>query len=252
MRVPDRLAARSCARSGAPTASRPRATSRAAFDRFAVGAAARPPRPRAGAVRARTAHPRSADPRHRQAAEPADTLAAQVGIRAMMFSTKAEYGVRVMVELARRPRASEPGSAGRDRRRTTACRWPTSSTSWRACARPAWSTRGAARAAATCSRAPPSRSRWPRWSRRWRARSRRSSASPRRPTDRSCARASPSLDHVCPTKLLWTRVRSSIVRTLQETTLADLLAPAVAPVRRTDRRCRPPAPANRTPDTTGA
>jgi Rrf2 family cysteine metabolism transcriptional repressor len=34
--------------------------------------------------------------------------------------------------------------------------------------------------------------------------------------------------HVCPTKLLWTRVRSAIVRTLQETTLADLvLAPAL-------------------------
>jgi Rrf2 family cysteine metabolism transcriptional repressor len=29
--------------------------------------------------------------------------------------------------------------------------------------------------------------------------------------------------HVCPTKLLWTRVRLSIVRTLTETTLADLL-----------------------------
>src|SRR5256886_7617268 len=32
--------------------------------------------------------------------------------------------------------------------------------------------------------------------------------------------------HVCPTKLLWTRVRVAIVRTLQETTLADLLAGA--------------------------
>src|SRR5947209_8952990 len=29
--------------------------------------------------------------------------------------------------------------------------------------------------------------------------------------------------HVCPTKLLWTRVRFAIVRTLQETTLADLV-----------------------------
>jgi Rrf2 family transcriptional regulator, cysteine metabolism repressor len=29
--------------------------------------------------------------------------------------------------------------------------------------------------------------------------------------------------HVCPTKLLWTRVRFSIVRTLQDTTLADLV-----------------------------
>jgi Rrf2 family transcriptional regulator, cysteine metabolism repressor len=36
-------------------------------------------------------------------------------------------------------------------------------------------------------------------------------------------------NHVCPTKLLWTRVRFSIVRTLQETTLADLvLGPALA------------------------
>ena len=35
--------------------------------------------------------------------------------------------------------------------------------------------------------------------------------------------------HVCPTKLLWTRVRGSIVQTLQETTLADLaLGPAIA------------------------
>ena len=35
-------------------------------------------------------------------------------------------------------------------------------------------------------------------------------------------------DHVCPTKLLWTRVRFSIVSTLMNTTLADLL-PAPAP-----------------------
>jgi DNA-binding IscR family transcriptional regulator len=33
---------------------------------------------------------------------------------------------------------------------------------------------------------------------------------------------------VCPTKLLWTRVRFAIVRTLHETTLADLvLEPAL-------------------------
>ena len=46
-----------------------------------------------------------------------------------------------------------------------------------------------------------------------------------------CSRES-SADHVCPTKLLWTRVRFSIVNTLRETTLADLLStptmPAVA------------------------
>jgi Rrf2 family protein len=43
-----------------------------------------------------------------------------------------------------------------------------------------------------------------------------------------CSRESRE-DRICPTKLLWTRVRGSIVRTLQETTLADLaLTPAVA------------------------
>ncbi len=32
--------------------------------------------------------------------------------------------------------------------------------------------------------------------------------------------------HVCPTKLLWMKVRFSIVKALEDTTLADLLAPA--------------------------
>jgi DNA-binding IscR family transcriptional regulator len=30
-------------------------------------------------------------------------------------------------------------------------------------------------------------------------------------------------EHACPTKLLWTRVRFSIVRTLQDTTLSELV-----------------------------
>jgi Rrf2 family protein len=30
-------------------------------------------------------------------------------------------------------------------------------------------------------------------------------------------------DHVCPTKLLWTRVRGSVVRTLEETRLSDIV-----------------------------
>jgi Rrf2 family transcriptional regulator, cysteine metabolism repressor len=47
-----------------------------------------------------------------------------------------------------------------------------------------------------------------------------------------CAREA-SLDHVCPTKLLWTRVRFSIVSTLRETTLADLLQAADGPAQPT-------------------
>ena len=34
--------------------------------------------------------------------------------------------------------------------------------------------------------------------------------------------------HACPTKLLWTRVRFSIVRTLQDTTLSELVPKAAA------------------------
>jgi Rrf2 family transcriptional regulator, cysteine metabolism repressor len=46
-----------------------------------------------------------------------------------------------------------------------------------------------------------------------------------------CSRESASAAHVCPTKLLWTRVRFSIVATLRETTLADLLAgPGITPL----------------------
>ncbi|HEV3071212.1 MAG TPA: Rrf2 family transcriptional regulator [Solirubrobacteraceae bacterium] len=43
-----------------------------------------------------------------------------------------------------------------------------------------------------------------------------------------CARES-DIAHVCPTKLLWTRVRGSIVSTLTQTTLADLLGPTHPP-----------------------
>jgi Rrf2 family protein len=38
-----------------------------------------------------------------------------------------------------------------------------------------------------------------------------------------CSREAHEPGHTCPTKLLWTRVRGSIVHTLQETTLADLV-----------------------------
>ncbi|MDQ6915055.1 MAG: Rrf2 family transcriptional regulator, partial [Actinomycetota bacterium] len=38
----------------------------------------------------------------------------------------------------------------------------------------------------------------------------------------TCAREATD-DRVCATKLLWTRVRGSIVRTLQDTTLSDLV-----------------------------
>ncbi len=103
--------------------------------------------------------------------------------KAMMFSTKAEYGVRVMVALAQRAQASPDGEepvmplaeiAEHDglplaylEHLVARLRKAGLIESRRA------------RAAGTCSRGRQRRSRWPRWWRRWRARSPRSSASPR-------------------------------------------------------------------------
>src|ERR1700682_1554749 len=125
----------------------------------------------------------------------------------MMFSTKAEYGVRVMVELARRagedpiPLAEIAADDGLPLaylehlvarlRRAGLVDSRRGSRGGYLPPRPAPATpRGARGAEAICSRAGPPRSRWPRWSRRWRARSRPSSASRRPPTARSYARAS--------------------------------------------------------------
>lgn len=44
----------------------------------------------------------------------------------------------------------------------------------------------------------------------------------------TCSRESDA-SHICPTKMLWTKVRLSIVRALLETTLADLLVAPTAP-----------------------
>ncbi len=54
-----------------------------------------------------------------------------------------------------------------------------------------------------------------------------------------CSRES-TPGHGCTTKLLWTRVRGSIVRTLQETTLADLCSALAAgrPDARDGTACR--------------
>jgi Rrf2 family protein len=63
-----------------------------------------------------------------------------------------------------------------------------------------------------------------------------------------CSRES-SPDHVCPTKLLWTRVRMSIVSTLRETTLADLLRTPVIPTGATLPSLDMPLPAETHPPT---
>ena len=72
----------------------------------------------------------------------------------MLFSTKAEYGVRLMVELGRQA-GERPVALASARRRRDACRSPTSSTWSRSCARPAWSARSAAPTAATAWRCRP-------------------------------------------------------------------------------------------------
>ena len=71
----------------------------------------------------------------------------------MMFSTKAEYGVRVMAHLARQ-RPATARSRCRRSPRPRVSRWPTSSTWPRACGAPGWWRAGAARVAATRSSRP--------------------------------------------------------------------------------------------------
>jgi Rrf2 family transcriptional regulator, cysteine metabolism repressor len=150
----------------------------------------------------------------------------QVGIQAMMFSTKAEYGVRVMVELARRagdgpiplteiaehdglPLAYLEHLVARLRKAGLVDSRRGSRGGYMLARPPAEITMAAVVEALEGSIAPIECI----------------SESP----DGSivCARESAEDQagppHVCPTKLLWTRVRFSIVRTLQETTLADLL-----------------------------
>ena len=78
-----------------------------------------------------------------------------------MFSTKSEYGVRVMVQLARRRGAGPVPLAG-DRPGRERCRSPTSSSWCPACARPTSCPPPAAPTAAMSFRATRPRSRWPR------------------------------------------------------------------------------------------
>jgi Rrf2 family transcriptional regulator, cysteine metabolism repressor len=59
--------------------------------------------------------------------------------------------------------------------------------------------------------------------------------------------------HACPAKLLWTRVRFAIVRTLQETTLADLLTGvALPPLPALSSEALNATPLTKEPLTTGA
>src|ERR1700723_2296098 len=139
----------------------------------------------------------------------------------MMFSTKAEYGVRVMVELARRvgddpvplaeiaahdglPLAYLEHLVARLRKAGLVDSRRGSRGGYMLARRPAEITMAEVVEALEGSIAPIE------------------CISQNSDGSIVCSRESdPS--HVCPTKLLWTRGRLSIVRTLTETTLADLL-----------------------------
>ncbi len=166
----------------------------------------------------------------------------------MMFSTKAEYGVRVMVALARRAGANAaalPGDGALDPVVPLAeiaehdglpLAYLEHLVARLRKAGLVDSRRGAA--AGTCWRGRQARSRWRRWWRRWRG-----SIAPIECISLGadgtvkCSRESDP-GHVCPTKLLWSRVRGSIVSTLRETTLADLVASAAPHSRSPPPHCK--------------
>src|ERR1700741_1293809 len=151
----------------------------------------------------------------------------------MMFSTKAEYGVRVMVELARRERDRDGGSdpvvplaeiAARDGLPLAYLEHLVARLRKAGLVDSRRGSRGGYMLAP-----PPSPITMAEG-----VEALEGSIAPIECISQSadgsivCARES-ERDHVCPTKLLWTRVRMSIIGTLRETTLADLLiAPPLA------------------------
>ena len=161
----------------------------------------------------------------------------------MMFSTKAEYGVRVMVELARRagedpiplaeiaehdglPLAYLEHLVARLRKAGLVDSRRGSRGGYLLARSPAEITMAEVVEALEGSIAP-------------------IECISQAPTARSSARASPTPATSARPKLLWTRVRFSIVRTLQETTLADLVLARRRRPRRLHRRAaraRPPIP----------
>ena len=144
----------------------------------------------------------------------------------MMFSTKAEYGVRVMAHLAREGGGTPPPRRrSRSARSPTprACRWRTSSTSCSACAAPELvESRRGAHGGYSLARPPAEISM---------AEVVEALEGEIAPIECITADADGALvcsregESPCPTKLLWTRVQGSIVRTLNDMTLDDLVRP---------------------------
>ncbi len=158
----------------------------------------------------------------------------------MMFSTKAEYGVRVMAHLAGTATA-RPISLGAI---AEAEGLPLAYLEHLVQRLRAGRARGVPprRARRLHAGAPArGRSRWPRWCGA-RGRDRPDRVHHRRRRRRARLRPRGRAGHEpCPTKLLWTRVQGSIVRTLTDMTLADLVRPM--PRRKSPHEPRDPEPA---------
>ncbi len=139
----------------------------------------------------------------------------------MMFSTKAEYGVRVMVELARR-RADQPVPLAEIAEHDELPLAYLEHLVARLRKAGLVESRRGARGGYMLARAPQD------ISMAEIVEALEGSIAPieciSEAADGSlvCARESDP-EHACPTKLLWTRVRFSVIRTLQETKLSDLL-----------------------------
>ena len=155
----------------------------------------------------------------------------------MIFSTKAEYGVRLMIQLGRQGGGAAGVAEGGRRGREPAALLPRAPRRAAAKAGLVEATRGAH--GGYRWRGPPRRSRWSRSSRRSRARSRRWSASTTTARARVLCSHETDGDDACATKLLWTRVQGGVTKALAGTTLAELVEFAEQPA---TRPRRPPAP----------
>ena len=153
----------------------------------------------------------------------------------MIFTTKAEYGVRLLIQLGSRA-ATQPVSlkAVAEAENLPLAYLERIAALLKKAGLVERHPRRARRL--PCSRGPPRRSRWTRSCSRSRARSRRWTASSTTRDGRVLCSHHADGEH-CATKLLWTRVQMGVIKSLQRTTLAELVE--FAPRARTHRRRAP-------------
>ena len=140
----------------------------------------------------------------------------------MLFSTKAEYGVRLMVELGRAARL-DAGLPEHRRRGGAAAALLSRAPGRQAAQGRAWSTRPAAPTAATAWRRPAEEITMDSVVEALEGQIAPMECFHETPEGKVLCSHESDGDHACATKLLWTRVQGGVTKALAGTTLAELV-----------------------------